>query len=222
VESSLGSGWDYAVILDRLTVERLGSYLAATGQDIEGAFHLYEWNIRASAGVLTTAAMVEVVVRNAMDEQLRRWAGRRHAGRSWFDAAPLDGRGRADVAQARERATRRGRDAEVHGKVIAELSLGFWRYMVASRYLTPLWIPALHAAFPAGAADLRRRRTDVEGLLQQLAFVCNRAAHHEPIHRRDLKLDLASAVELTSLICPDAAAWVAAKSPLDQLAQDRP
>lgn len=53
MESSLGCGWDYAdyaVILDRLTVERLGSYLAATGQDIERAFQLYEWNIRAAAG----------------------------------------------------------------------------------------------------------------------------------------------------------------------------
>src|SRR6266545_7208644 len=147
--------------------------------------------------------------------------GTQARGRSWFDAAPLDERGREDVARARERATRRGRDVEVHGKVIAELSVGFWRYLVASRYLTSLWIPALHAAFPAGAEDLRRRRGDVEGLLQRLAFVRNRAAHHEPIHRRDLNRDLAAAVELTGWICPDAAASVAVKSPLRQLAQDR-
>ncbi|HSV65564.1 MAG TPA: hypothetical protein VLJ59_06615 [Mycobacteriales bacterium] len=205
-----------------MTVERLGSYLAASGQDLERAFQLYEWNLRASAGVLTTVALVEVVVRNALDERLREWVGRRQPGRSWFDAAPLDERGTADVVAARERATRRGRQQEVHGKVIAELPLGFWRYLVASRYLTSLWVPATHAAFPGGAGDLRHRRAAVEARLQRLAFVRNRAAHHEPIHRRSLDQDLAAAVELTRWICSDAAAWVAARSPLGQLVRDRP
>jgi hypothetical protein len=217
-----GPGWDYRVIRDRLTVERLGSYLVASGQDLERAFHLYEWNVRASAGVLTTVALVEVVVRNALDDRMREWAGRRRPAQSWFDAAPLDERGRADAAAARERATRRGRQPEVHGKVIAELPLGFWRYLVASRYLTSLWIPATHAAFPDGARDLRRRRAEVEARLQRLAFVRNRAAHHEPIHRRDLGQDLAAAVELTGWICRDAAAWVAAMSPLGELVRERP
>jgi hypothetical protein len=49
------------------------------------------------------------------------------------------------------------------------------------------------------------------GLLQRLAFLRNPAAHHQPIHRRDLNRDLASAIEPTGWICPDAAAWVAAK-----------
>ena|SRR6266545_1655151 len=93
VESAAGRGWGDAVIRDRLTVERSGSYLAATGQDLERAFQLYEWNIRASAGVLTTTAMVEVVVRNALDEQLRGWVGRRRGGgrgsmrRPWMSVA---------------------------------------------------------------------------------------------------------------------------------------
>ena len=50
-ESASPGEWDYAVIRDRVTAERLGSYLAATGGDLERAFQLYEWNIRASAGV---------------------------------------------------------------------------------------------------------------------------------------------------------------------------
>ena len=58
--------WDYTVIRDRATVERPYSYLASTGCDLERAFELYEWNMRASAGVLTTIAMVEVVIRNAL------------------------------------------------------------------------------------------------------------------------------------------------------------
>ena len=53
-------------------------------------------------------------------------------------------------------------------------------------------------------------------------FVRNRAAHHEPIHRRDLARDLAAAVELVDWVCPHACAWVAARSPLEQLIRDRP
>lgn len=215
-------GWDYNIIRDRLTSERLGSYMAASGHDLERAFHLYEWNMRASASILSTTAMVEVVVRNALDEKLRDWARRQHPGNSWLDIAPLDDKGHTDVAKARTRATRYGRQPEVHGKVVAELSLGFWRYLVASRYLTSLWVPANHAAFPGGDHDLRRRRSEVEKRIQQLTFVRNRAAHHEPIHRRDLGKDLAAAVELTGWICRDAAAWVGAKSSVSQVVQERP
>lgn len=59
----------------------------------------------------------------------------------------LDHRDRQDLQKERHRARSR-RGEEVHGKVIAELSLGFWRYLVESRYFTALWVPATHAAFP--------------------------------------------------------------------------
>jgi hypothetical protein len=214
--------WDYRVVRDRLTVERLGSYLTATDDDLDRAFALYEWNLLAAGGVLTTAGMVEVVVRNALDERLRDWATRRSPGGSWLDLAPLDEQGREDVQRARQRATRYGRRAEVHGKVVAELTLGFWRYLVATRYLTTLWMPATGAAFPLGASDLLQRSREVDKHLQRLMFVRNRAAHHEPIHRRDLRADLDAAVELTGWICADCAAWVAATSPLARLMAERP
>ncbi len=217
-----GDAWDYAAIRDCLTVERLGSYLDAASGDTAGAFRLYEWNMRASAGVMTLTGMIEVIVRNSFDQQLRTWARRRPGAPSWFDEAPLDEQGRNDVSKARHRATRYGRNPEVHGKVVAELTFGFWRYLAASRYLTSLWVPATSGAFPLGAVDLRVRRSEVEDRLQRLAFVRNRAAHHEPIHRRDLRRDLVAAVELARWISTDAAAWVAAKSPIDDLLSERP
>ncbi len=212
--------WRYAAIRDRLTSERLGSYLAAAGGDLDLAFALYEWNMEASAGALTTTGIVEVVVRNAIDEHLRERT--KTAGVAWLDQVPLDAQGRRDITKARERATRHGREAEVHGKVFAELSFGFWRYLVASRYLTSLWVPALHRAFPGGPRDLRTRRVDVEARLQQLMFLRNRAAHHEPIHRRDLRRDHDWAVQLVGWIDDDCAAWLAAKSPLPDLVARRP
>ena len=212
---------DPAVLARLITGDRLSSYLTASGGDLDRALALYDWNTRAAAAVLATSAMVEVVVRNALDVSLQRWADQRRGGSDWLDVAPLDTQGQTDIVKARDRATRRGRDHEAHGKVIAELSFGFWRYLVASRYLTALWIPGAHTAFPVGSVDLRVRRAQVERRLQNLLLVRNRAAHHEPIHRRDLARDYDDAVTIAGWVHPQAATWVQARSDLPQAAAER-
>jgi hypothetical protein len=212
---------DPVILADLITPARLSSYLAASRGDLREALALYDWNTRAAAAVLSSTAMVEVIVRNALDLSLTRWADRRRGGIDWLDAVSLDAQGEADVTKARDRATRRGRDPELHGKVVAELSFGFWRYLVASRYLTAVWIPGAHAAFPYGPADLRVRRSGVERRLHNLMIVRNRAAHHEPIHRRDLSRDFADAVTLVGWVHPEGAVWLRARSQLSQVAAER-
>ncbi len=212
----------YLDLLPLVTAERLGSYLHTCGGGVPEAFELYEWNMRAAASVMELTSMVEVLTRNALDRELRAWAHRRRADPSWFDFAALDEQGAADLRKARDRATRRGRRREIHGRVIAELPLGFWRYLVESRYLTALWVPATHRAFPHGAADLRTRQKDVAFRMQQLNFVRNRSAHHEPIHSRDLEKDLASARDIAAWISPAARRWVDATSSLPSVIASRP
>lgn len=209
-------------LLPLVTSERLGSYLRASGGDVADAFALYEWNMRAAASVMELTSMIEVLVRNALDQELRDWARQRRAGATWLDVVPLDPQGMADIKKARERATRRGRRPEVHGRVIAELPLGFWRYLVESRYLTALWVPATHRAFPAGDPDLRSRQKEVAFRMQRLNFIRNRAAHHEPIHSRDLGRDLNSAMDLAKWISPAAASWVGSTTSLPSIISDRP
>lgn len=208
-------------LTDLLSTERLSSYMRASDGDIDAAFTLYEWNMHASAAVTMTTGMVEVIVRNALDRELTRWAGERDY-RSWLESVPLDDRGMADIAKARMRATRDDRDPRVHGKVVAELTFGFWRYLVASRYLTSLWTPALHKAFPSGQRDITQRRREVDAELQRLMLVRNRAAHHEPIFRRDLRADRTSALRIASWIDPVAAQWVDRMSDLDAIYDARP
>ncbi|PZF55314.1 hypothetical protein DEJ23_12565 [Curtobacterium sp. MCSS17_008] len=177
--------------------------------------------MRAAAAVLELTGIVEVVARNSLDRELRAWAARRGAP-TWFDTVPLDQQGRLDLVKARARATRNRRRPEVHGRVIAELSLGFWRYLVESRYLTALWTPALHRAFPHGPADVLTRQREVRARMQQLHFVRNRAAHHEPIHQRDLRRDLDAALDLLGWIHPVAAEWAADVTSLSAVLDARP
>ena len=89
----------------------------------------------------------------------------------------------------RRRATRRGKRSEVHGKVIAELGFGFWRYLYEPPYLTSLQVPAF--ALHPSESNPPQVRSDVADRMQRLHFLPNRIAHHEPIHRRDLAGDSA-------------------------------
>lgn len=208
-----------SALSDLLTRARLSSYLEVT-PSLSGALELYEWNMRAAASILELTGMVEVVTRNALDRQLTRWA----AGRGvpdWPDHAPLDPRGRQDLRAASDRA---GRASALpsRGRVIAELSFGFWRYLVSSRYHASLWVPSLHRAFPSGPADLRARRREVEQRMRGLHVVRNRAAHHEPIHRRDLERDRTDAIDLLGWVDPVAATWAERTSSLRGVLEQRP
>ncbi|EPD26651.1 hypothetical protein ACXITP_02555 [Actinotignum sanguinis] len=65
--STLAGTWDRAVMLHLLSEERMGTYLIATNGNVDDAFGLYERNIRIASALQRVTAMVEVVVRNAMD-----------------------------------------------------------------------------------------------------------------------------------------------------------
>lgn len=128
-----------------LTHERLATYLKASNDDLTAALQPYNWNIDVTTAALAMTAMVEVPLRNVLDHQLTCWAHRR-GSHSWFDLAPLDTQGRRDLAKATQRAGA-GRRQPTHGRIVAELSFGFWRFLLSRRYLTTLWIPALQNAF---------------------------------------------------------------------------
>lgn len=152
-QCNFGNTAQYEQLQELLSVERMTSYYQASNGNVLGAFKLYEWNMDASAAVMHTSGMVEVVLRNALDRSLSAWHESKRPGTDWLDLQVLDMRARQDIAEARQRASRRKRHGGIsHGKVVAELSFGFWRYLVASRYLTSLWIPAAQHASPYGPA----------------------------------------------------------------------
>lgn len=127
------STFDASTLRGRLTPDRLGSYLRATAGDLDLAIMLYDWNISASGAFFEDIGRVEVVLRNALDQALSALGDRRGWPTPWYQRTALfpgahGGRALDDIATARRRATRGG-VPESHGKVMAELSFGFWRYL---------------------------------------------------------------------------------------------
>lgn len=219
---------NHAAVAQRLTSDRLRSYLAAASGDLAAAIDLYDWNAEVGGALHEDIGRLEVVFRNSLDETLVAYGSSQGWPAVWYRRRQLfpgkhGARALEDIETARTRATRRGA-AETHGKVIAELSFGFWRFLCTPPYLTSMWVPALAGAFPnhPKQGDPRAVRKDVDDRIQRIHFLRNRIAHHEPIHQRDLQRDIDSIIELTGWICADTREWVTRSSRATEVLQRRP
>jgi len=211
---------------------RFGPYLKAVDQDPTRALELYEWNSQLAAAVLHDIGHFEVALRNAYDAAIQAtWRGRSH----WLvdDDSPVrrrvvlrmktrDGRRvsvdihegmRQKIDKVRERV---GFNAPP-GKVIAELSFGFWRYMTTRHNTKVLWVPHLRHAFPPGT-QLREVDTRI-GLLHELR---NRAAHHEPLFHLPIEERMTDLLYLAGLLVPELPTWIRDHSRVDELLKARP
>ena len=207
---------DPVKIEQRLTPDRLSSYMDVMGGNLRQALNLYKWNIALSGALFEAIAVVEVVVRNEIDNNLQTWAQSR--GADWMDITPLDEKGRADIAKARSRNAKN----PSHGKVLAELNLGFWRFLVANRYLHTIWIPTMNSAFPNLEGHPGSRREMVERSIERLWFLRNRIGHHEPIHMRRIERDIASISSLLDWICLDTSLWATEQRRVQDILLRRP
>ncbi len=78
------SSIDFQIIATRLTTTRLGSYLQATGGDIEAAIRLYDWNASVASALHEDLGRLEIVFRNAVDDALVRYGSARGWADVWY------------------------------------------------------------------------------------------------------------------------------------------
>ncbi|WP_026208762.1 hypothetical protein [Catelliglobosispora koreensis] len=71
-------------IRQRLSPERMGRYEADTS-GLSQEFDLYEWNMDASAAFHGLLHGVEVLLRNAIHEQMSLWNASAASSGTWFD-----------------------------------------------------------------------------------------------------------------------------------------
>ena len=168
-----------------LSSSRLSSYLDLFDGNIDCALELHEWNLMLGRVLMGDIAHFELALRNAYDRALtERFQGNEH----WlFDAnspvtRPIMRNSKAkkmrDVNMVNRRAINdaRGRahDPANPDQVIAGLMLGFWAHMTDRSRERNLWIPYLHAAWPAGTD-----RAKLNLKLESINKLRNRVAHNE-------------------------------------------
>lgn len=201
----------------RFSAERLAPYRATCRGDLAAALELYDWNAKISAELGATLGHLEVLLRNAMHQELTAWSAARFDEPHWYlDPGHILGpETRADIAKARSRAVR-GQRPETPGRVVAELSLGFWRYLLSRQYDRSLWHPCLHRPFG------RRPRHLVHDAVARLHEARNRMAHHEPMFNRPLSVLQEDALRVALWLCPVGAEWIADRCGVAGLMDCRP
>lgn len=133
-----------------------------------------------NAGLLHDFGHLEVGIRNLYDAALQsavvsgeqHWTERRTSLALFPNPGGSDKRTHRDLAYAHKAA---GPSAS-GGKVLAELTFGFWVFLTSNRLSSNIWAPHLQHVYPAGS-DRRSIHTG----LDELRKARNRVAHHEPV-----------------------------------------
>ncbi|GAA1100438.1 MULTISPECIES: Abi family protein [Mycobacteriales] len=183
---------------------------------------LYGWNAQLAAAYFEVIGHVEVLLRNFISDRLAAESPLPH----WYDDQQryqFTSTAQKSIRKARSRL----RDPETTGRVVAELSFDFWRFLLVRNHEVTIWrVLRRHgmAHYPQP-----QPRQPFEDCVQRIYKLRNRIAHHEPlIHPNPAmetrRLDQLSA-DLDTLarwIDPDAADWIASVSRVSQVRSLRP
>jgi hypothetical protein len=165
----------------------------------------YLWNVALSEALYPSLHVVEVALRNSLD----RAVGTHLADQEWLvhseAGSPtsrfLEIRAQGMVAEAYDMLERAKKPVE-QGRIVAELSFGFWTSLLNRRYDQGLWPAHLKNAFP-GAPRSRRTRSTFSRRFNAIREVRNRVSHHEPIwYRETLAADHEDIIEACKWLEP--------------------
>ena len=200
-----------------LSEERLAPYLVEAGHDESRALRLYEWNMDIGNSFLPLLEVVELCLRNCLGTRLSACYGE-HWWRDEEFQDLLGQKGKGIVLRAEGDLRKREREP-TPGRMIAELSFGFWVNMLLPKYeeplLTPLSATFTHLPEAVNVADLR----DCAERCRQLR---NRISHHEPLLGRDHSLDYSVGLRLLGWLQPAALAWIKPRLVTMSILRQRP
>lgn len=158
--------------------DRLVPYLRKHDDSFDQAIEHYKANIEISETFYPLLAILEVGLRNQMDYQLTR----KFNTEAWYNEnsfIKIVSRFQIDrITDARNSILREKKEV-TPGKVISELSFGFWTSLLDSRFEKTLW-KNLRLSFPNCPKQIRQRKT-MSSKFNGIRKLRNRVFHHEPV-----------------------------------------
>lgn len=157
---------------------RYGRYLSACSNK-QKSLKLYRANIFLSKQLYAVIGMFEVVLRNSIDRHMIK-----QKGNFWLEEA-VDPGGYLDINPGCEDSFHSVQEAiqglsirYTHDKLIAKMTLGFWRYQFAAKEYAASGSTLL-SIFPKRPFGVKQK--DIFKRLVKVNEIRNRIAHHEPI-----------------------------------------
>jgi hypothetical protein len=186
-----------------ISKERLRTY-ESQQQNLALSIDLYHWNIVLSQSAYLPLHILEITLRNHVDQCIRR-----EKGGQWLlqNVDWLLDYDRSSIKQAITKL--QGRlDSVSHSDVVPSLSLGFWVGLFDARY-DNIWRTNIFRAFPN--LPKGRDRQDIQKKCKNINYFRNRIAHYEPIFKRTLRLDYENMTTMLDWICPTTRNWLHGK-----------
>lgn len=219
-----------------ISPKRLEAYSVVAGGEQDRTLALYEWNLMLTGAFWVPISIAEISLRNALSRQL---STMQHVGGpSWFRSLELeslldsgDEIHKQSLSNARKSIVSNFNrrkwntpgfvpigDADVTlDQVVSELTFGFWRYLLSSKFDEPLWRKGLAQAFRNGT-----KLGKIEKTVSRVKDLRNRLAHHEPIWNWDIEGRSRDVQELLSSISPAVGEWASGISNLRSVIEARP
>ena len=207
---------DIASLRAALSTPRFAAYLRRAGNDDGYGLELYLYNARLAKAFLYPLHVVEVTLRNAIDESLVAVYGPTWPFDVHFRTAVLTPDGLVTLDKAIDRAG--GRRAK-KDQVVATLTFDFWSNLFRPEY-GAFWRTKLNIVLPHLPRSISRH--DIQSAVKEINQFRNRIAHHEPI------LDL-NAIDVMARIktvvgyrCLTTEAWMRHYTTVAQALRTRP
>lgn len=189
-------------LAEAISAERLAPYRTLAGGDPVLAVKLYERNTALSEAFYGALQGLEVTLRNRVDRALASGLG----CADWYNTGILHPEQSRPLEQAKQALTREAKPLSP-GRIVAELSFGFWTGMTGPKY-SDLWRLHLVRVF----ARRPLQRAEAHERLNSIRKLRNRIAHYEPILSRPLDRDFNRILDAIAWMCPVTASWVRAQS----------
>lgn len=161
-----------------ISKERLSPYLRHHNNNLNNAIAHYKANIQISEAFYPYLSILEIGLRNSINNQLYR----RFKDENWFENPEfikVASRFQIDrISEARNNILREKKEITA-GKVISELSFGFWTSLLDSKFERSLW-KNIRFSFPNCPKEIRKRKT-MSAKFNAIRKLRNRIFHHESI-----------------------------------------
>jgi len=165
--------------------ERLSGYTTYYAKSFGcSPLSLYRWNTLLSESLYPSLQVVEISLRNVLHQAI----AEHFKNEAWFKQPNILLPKEMEKVLKAEYDLKKMKQPTTTGKVIAELTFGFWTSLMDARYEMKLWrSKIIKRAFPHMPTSIRMRH-HISKQFDQIRKMRNRVFHHEPIwHWKDLK-----------------------------------
>ena len=136
----------------------------------------YNWNTALSQSFYASLQTLEIALRNSIHNN----ASKHFNDSKWFENPKiLDQESRKRINTAKMNLQKQKKNLSA-GRILAELSFGFWTSLFNKKYDQILWHKIIKKSFPCMDAQIRTRKT-LSARLNKIRRLRNRIFHYEPI-----------------------------------------